>query len=229
MNLRITMICKRGCPPTNHIASYVLYGRKNKDEIIIVIDTVDNPIENGCCPYISGQPTLSIYISAEYQKLVGRSPHRQHACPPCLLCPTISHTHVTVFHTSVLCLGSSASGDTISVLWRHVAPCTFGGVFRCHGLRRGCLTRLWVRVARHPWMQRASIFFVCCHVLVHSACMHPVTQDRGTRVPPVKSVSVCCRQALRIGMCTNLEYAFLTGFGPGWLWYWNWIRDWPWT
>jgi hypothetical protein len=64
------MICKRGCPPTNHIASYVLYGRKNKDEIIIVIDTVDNPIENGCCPYISGQPTLSIYISAEYQKLV---------------------------------------------------------------------------------------------------------------------------------------------------------------
>lgn len=40
--------------------------------------------------------------------------------------------------------------------------------------------------ATHGW-SRVSIFFVLHYVFVDSACINIVTQDRGTRVPPVKS------------------------------------------
>lgn len=42
------------------------------------------------------------------------------------------------------------------------------------------------------WADGKSLnFFVLHHVPVDSACINIVTQDRGTRVPPVKSFRVC--------------------------------------
>jgi hypothetical protein len=100
------------------------------------------------------------------------------------------------------------------MLDRRAAPCAFGGVPWCRRSQRDHLSRAWVRVEHHPWMQRGSVFFVLRYIPVDSGCINIVTQDRGTRVPPVKSFSVCCRQRSPIGISES-EIAFLTGSGAG--------------
>lgn len=55
-------------------------------------------------------------------------------------------------------------------------------------------------------------------VPVGSACINIITQDRGTRIPPVKSFSICCRLSLRIGVCPDLRITFH--------WIWTWSGSW---
>ena len=64
---------------------------------------------------------------------------------------------------------------------------------------------------RRPWS-----LFMLHDVPVDSVCIKTVTQDRGTRVPPVKSFTACCRQSLRICACQILEYATVLDLELDW-------------
>jgi hypothetical protein len=94
--------------------------------------------------------------------------------------------------------------------------------------RRKYQSRAWERVGHHQWrVDTDSIFFVLCHVPVGSACINIFTQDRGTRVPPVKCFRIYRRQALRVGMSESgvcFLDCFWTSRGC-----WNWAKlelDW---
>lgn len=181
--------------------------------------TADSPLIRGCCPYISAQPTLTISISAESKSLWVEVPSP--AClslwsflpslpmHPFVLMPPNLHLGLVFCHKYAQSSSLWCRQSVLRLVPLAVCPNVGGGydAFICQ--------EFGYASAPSGEGETALFFFVLHHVPVNSACIVIVTQDRGTRVPPVKSSSICHRQPLRIGACQILEYASSTVPVPG--------------